>query len=307
MIGSILLGGALGLIRGYNTKRQGKGIIRTADGIKKSYDSLSNLKPVFEKSLKEHKETVGKIKKYQEDTAKLQYNRENSKLKDSLESGIRNVINQYVAARENLKEHILDTKDKILMSTPTRNIESSSLQYDTLSTLNKEATENQRTLLGNQVNAIGQVTDENLEQKYRLDTDYDNTLGAIKRNYETSIANAENQYTEDINRLDNWIDSGKATAEQLKNQGRNTYTKGWNMINNSLLETGLNLYDYYYKPKEVDDIYDKNITSTPSKSTDKNVIGFGTYNPFRSSNPFDISNVNRRKFNLLGGNNGIFR
>ena len=307
MIGSILLGGALGLIRGYNTKRQGKGIIRTADGIKKSYDSLSNLKPVFEKSLKEHKETVGKIKKYQEDTAKLQYDRENSKLKDSLESGIRNVINQYVAARENLKEHILDTKDKILMSTPTRNIESSSLQYDTLSTLNKEATENQRTLLGNQVNAIGQVTDENLEQKYRLDTDYDNTLGAIKRNYETSIANAENQYTEDINRLDNWIDSGKVTAEQLKNQGRNTYTQGWNMINNTLLETGLNLYDYYYKPKEVDDIYDKNVTSTPSKNNDRNVRGFGTYNPFKSSNPFDISNINKRKFNLLGGNNGIFR
>lgn len=307
MIGSILLGGALGLIRGYNTKRQGKGIIRTADGIKKSYDSLSNLKPVFEKSLKEHKETVGKIKKYQEDTAKLQYDRENSKLKDSLESGIRNVINQYVAARENLKEHILDTKDKILMSTPTRNIESSSLQYDTLSTLNKEATENQRTLLGNQVNAIGQVTDENLEQKYRLNTDYDNTLGAIKRNYETSIANAENQYTEDINRLDNWIDSGKATAEQLKNQGRNTYTQGWNMINNTLLETGLNLYDYYYKPKEVDDIYDKNVTSTPSKNNDRNVRGFGTYNPFKSSNPFDISNINKRKFNLLGGNNGIFR
>lgn len=306
MIGSILLGGALGLIRGYNTKRQGKGIIRTADGIKKSYDSLSNLKPVFEKSLKEHKETVGKIKKYQEDTAKLQYDRENSKLKDSLESGIRNVINQYVAARENLKEHILDTKDKILMSTPTRNIESSSLQYDTLSTLNKEAIENQRTLLGNQVNAIGQVTDENLEQKYRLDTDYDNTLGAIKRNYETSIANAENQYTEDINRLDNWIDSGKATAEQLKNQGRNTYTQGWNMINNTLLETGLNLYDYYYKPKEVDNIYDENVTSTPN-NTDKNVRGFGTYNPFKSSNPFDISNVNKRKFNLLGGNNGIFR
>lgn len=306
MIGSILLGGALGLIRGYNTKRQGNGIIRTADGIKKSYEDLSNLKPVFKKSLKEHKETVGKIKKYQEDTAKLQYDRENSKLKDSLESGIRSVINQYVAARENLKEHILDTKDKILMSTPTRNVESSSLQYDTMATLNKEATENQRTLLENQVNAIGQVTDENLEQKYRLDTDYDNTLGAIKRNYETSIANAENQYTEDINRLDNWIDSGKATAEQLKNQGRNTYTQGWNMINNTLLETGLNLYDYYYKPKEVDDIYDKNVTSTPS-STDKNVRGFGTYNPFRSSNPFDISNVNKRKFNLLGGNNGIFR
>ena len=307
MIGSILLGGALGLIRGYNTKRQGKGIIRTADGIKKSYEDLSNLKPVFKKSLKEHKETVGKIKKYQEDTAKLQYDRENSKLKDSLESGIRNVINQYVAARENLKEHILDTKDKILMSTPTRNVESSSLQYDTLSTLNKEATENQRTLLGNQVNAIGQVTDENLEQKYRLDTDYDNTLGAIKRNYETSIANAENQYTEDINRLDNWIDNGKATADQLRNQGRNAYTQGWNMINNSLLETGLNLYDYYYKPKEVDDIYDKNVTSTPSKNIDGNVRGFGTYNHFRSSNPFDISNVNKRKFNLLGGNNGIFR
>ncbi len=306
MIGSILLGGALGLIRGYNTKRQGKGIIRTADGIKKSYEDLSNLKPVFKKSLKEHKETVGKIKKYQEDTAKLQYDRENSKLKDSLESGIRNVINQYVAARENLKEHILDTKDKILMSTPTRNVESSSLQYDTMATLNKEAIENQRTLLENQVNAIGQVTDENLEQKYRLDTDYDNTLGAIKRNYETSIANAENQYIEDINRLDDWIDNGKATAEQLRNQGRNTYTQGWNMINNTLLETGLNLYDYYYKPKEVDDIYDKNVTSTPS-STDKNVRGFGTYNPFRSSNPFDISNVNKRKFNLLGGNNGIFR
>ena len=307
MIGNILLGGALGLIRGYNTKRQGKGIIRTADGIKKSYEDLSNLKPVFKKSLKEHKETVGKIKKYQEDTAKLQYDRENSKLKDSLESGIRNVINQYVAARENLKEHILDTKDKILMSTPTRNIESSSLQYDAMATLNKEATENQRTLLENQVNTIGQVTDENLEQKYRLDTDYDNTLGAIKRNYETSIANAENQYTEDIDRLDNWIDSGKATADQLRNQGRNTYTQGWNMINNTLLETGLNLYDYYYKPKEVDDIYDENVTSTPNKNIDRNVRGFGTYNPFNSSNPFDISNINRRKFNLLGGNNGIFR
>ena len=33
MIGNILLGGALGLIRGYNIKRQGKSIIRTADGI----------------------------------------------------------------------------------------------------------------------------------------------------------------------------------------------------------------------------------------------------------------------------------
>ena len=307
MIGSILLGGALGLIRGYNTKRQGNGIIRTANGIKKSYDSLSDLKPVFEKSLKEHKETVGKIKKYQEDTAKLQYDRENSKLKDSLESGIRNVINQYVTARENLKERVLDTKDKILMSTPTRNIESSSLQYDALSTLNKETTENQRTLLENQVNTIGQVTDENLEQKYRLDANYDNTLGAIKRNYETSIANAENQYTEDINRLDNWIDSGKATADQLINQGRNTYTQGWNMINNTLLENGLNLYDYYYKPKEVDNIYDENVTSTPNKNIDRNVRGFGTSNPFNTSNPFDISNVNKRKFNLLGGNNGIFR
>lgn len=307
MIGRILLGGALGLIRGYSTKRQGKSIIRTADSIKKRYDSLSDLKPVFEKSLKEHKETVGKIKKYQEDTAKLQYDRENSKLKDSLESGIRNVINQYVTARENLKERVLDTKDKILMSAPTRNIESSSLQYDTLSTLNKEATENQRTLLENQVNAIGQTTDENLEQKYRLGTDYNNTLGSIKRNYETSIANAKNQYTEDINRLNNWIDSGNATADQLRNQGRNTYTQGWNMINNSLLETGLNLYDHYYKAKEVDNIYDKNITSTSSKNTDRNVRGFGTYNPFRSSNPFDISNINKRKFNLLGGNNGIFR
>ena len=107
--------------------------------------------------------------------------------------------------------------------------------------------------------------------------------------------------------MDNWIDSGKATADQLRNQGRNTYTQGWNIINNSLLETGLNLYDYYYKPKEVDNIYDNNVTSTPSKSTDKNVRGFGTYNPFRSSNPFDISNVNKRKFNLLGGYNGIFR
>ena len=61
------------------------------------------------------------------------------------------------------------------------------------------------------------------------------------------------------------------------------------------------------RPKEVDDIYDKDITFTPGKDTDKNVRGFGTYNPFKSSNPFDISNVNKRKFNLLGGNNGIFR
>ena len=298
MLGSILLGGAFGLIKGYSSKKQGKGIIKTADSIQRTYESISKLEPLFAESLKEHKETAGKIKKYQEDTAKLQYDKENSKLKTSLEAGIRNVINQYVTVKENLKEQVLDTRSKLLLSNPTKNVESSSYQYDSLTTLANEAGQNQRVLLENQVNSIGQLTDENIEQGYRLGTDYDNTLGAIRKNYFSSIANAENQYTQDVNQMYNWIEAGKSTANQLRNQGRSTVVQGESMITNTLWETGLNLYDYYFKPKIVNDIYDETITP------DVNTIfrGFGKHIPFIKESP-----KYRTGLSFLGGSNGIFR
>lgn len=323
MIEVALIMAGLEIVQGINSRRQGKKILKSSEKIQREYNNLSSLKALFEQSEKKQKETAKKIKGYQDKTAKLQFDRSSTKLKESLESNIRNVVNQYVVAKLNLDEQVLDIRSKLLVTKPTKNIESSSYQYDSLTVLNNEANENKRVLLENQINAIGQTTDENLEQRYRLGSDYDDTLSAIRKNYNANISNAELQYMQDINQLDNFIQTGQSSAEGIKFQGLSIIAEADNRISKSIVDAAINTYkgsagfssltggmnagsatngDF----SGITNMWNMSIGQIPTNTTPNDVRGFGSYNPFRSSNPFNISTINKNKFSLLGGNNGIY-
>lgn len=245
MIGSILVGATLGVLQGMSTAKQGKSILRTGKNIEKIYAGLADNKALFEKSLKEHKETAGKIKKYQEESAELQYKRNQETVKKTLESSLRNVMNQYIVAKENLHEQILENKSKILMSTQNKNVEESSIKHDTLATLESEATRNQRTLNQNQLNSIESVTNEGIEQEYRVGTDYDNALGNIRKAYNQSIGNAELQRNQDISSLNQTIENGVIAGKNVQQQGYNVIADGNSKIASTLWDAGLKAFNAF--------------------------------------------------------------
>lgn len=324
MIEVALIMAGLNIAQNLNSRRQGKKILKSAESIQKEYDKLSNQKLLFEKSYNEQKEIAKKIKNYQDNMAKLQFEKNSNEIKKSLESNIKNVINKYVVDKLNLKEEVLNIKNKILLSNQIQNVENSSIQHDSLATLNKEANDNFKTLLENQINTVGQVTDENLEQQYRLGSNYDDVLSAIRKSYDANIGNAELQYMQDINQLDNFIQAGKSSSEGMKYQGLSMIAEADTKIAKAIMDAAINAYkgsasfesltgnisttgsttngDF----NDIANMWNMSMGQTSTNTGSNDVRGFGNYNPFRSSNPFNISAINKNKFNLLGGNNGIY-
>lgn len=239
MIGSILVGATIGVFKGMGTRKQGKNIIRSGGRITEEYRKLGENKVLFEKSMKEQKEVAGKIKGHQEGSAKLQYERNQSELKRTLETNLRGVMYNYVAQKDNLKEQMLDAKSKLLIGSYNPNVEKSSIKHDSFATLDKEVSENQRTINENQIGAIEQVTSESLGQSYRVGQDYDNSISNIQRNYNATLGSAEAQYNQDINHMKAQMEQGLIAGNQVKQQGYNLIGQAESQIAGSLWNAGL--------------------------------------------------------------------
>lgn len=239
MMGGILVGASLGILQGMSTRSQGKNIIRSGKRIEEEYKKLGSSKALFEKSMKKQKDVAGKIKGYQEGSAKVQYERNQSELKRALESNLRGVMYNYVAQKDNLKEQMLDAKSKLLTGSYNPNVEKSSIKHDSFATLDKEVSENQRTINENQIGAIEQVTSESLGQTYRVGQDYDNSISNIQRNYNATLSGAESQYNQDINNINSQISTGVSVGRNMQQQGYTLKAQGSSQITGALVEAGL--------------------------------------------------------------------
>lgn len=243
MIGSFLVSAGLGLLQGINMKRQGKAIVKTGRAIANEYAKLNANRVLFENSFEEHKKTIGKIKGHQEETAKLQYSKNKRAVKEALGVNLRNIMNGYVSAKDTLDEQVKDMKSKIIISTQNSSVEENSIRQDSLSLLGKEALGNSRVIEENMLNSIKTSTEEAIENQYRVDTDYDNTMSNIRKSYNQSLGNAELQKIQDISRLNDIIESGRISGNNLVQQGYGIIGQASQNIANTFLSSGLGIFD----------------------------------------------------------------
>lgn len=243
MIGSFLVSAGLGLLQGMNAKRQGKAIIGTGRAVANEYAKLNANRVLFENSFEEHKKTIGKIKGYQEETAKLQYDKNKRAVKEALGVNLRNIMNGYVSAKDTLDEQVKDMKSKIVVSTQNSNVEENSIRQDSLSLLGKEALGNSRVIEENMINYLKASTEEGIENQYRVDTDYDNAISNIRKAYNQSLGNAELQKIQDISRLNDIMESGRIAGANLVQQGYGIIGQASQNMANTFLSAGLGIFD----------------------------------------------------------------
>lgn len=298
MIGVVLVTAGLGIAQGLNTKKQGKAIVNTGRAIANEYAKLNANRVLFENSFEEHKKTIGKIKGYQEETAKLQYNKNKRAVKEALEINLRNVMNGYVSAKDTLDEQVKDMRSKIVISTQNPTVEENSIRQDSLSLLGKEALGNSRVIEENMLNSIKTSTEEGIENQYRVDTDYDNAMSNIRKSYNQSLGNAELQKIQDISRLNDIIESGRIAGANLIQQGYGVIAEGEQKIAKTLFEAGMGMYNSFSG-------------SLGSSGTLSQFMGGQTSGMGAWDQTDKIKNIFKdptQKTNFLGGiGNGLFR
>lgn len=295
MIGSFLVSAGLGLLQGMNAKRQGKGIIGTGRAIANEYAKLNANRVLFENSFEEHKKTIGKIKGYQEETAKLQYDKNKRAVKEALGVNLRNIMNGYVSAKDTLDEQVKDMKSKIVISTQNPTVEENSIRQDSLSLLGKEALGNSRVIEENMINSIKAGTEEGIENQYRVDTDYDNAISNIRKAYNQSLGNAELQKIQDISRLNDIIESGRIAGANLVQQGYGIIGQASQNMANTFLSAGLGIFDrlggFNFMDSKIEGIFKPTGEAWDQTDKIKNIFKGPT-----------------QKNNFLGGiGNGLFR
>lgn len=295
MIGSFLVSAGLGLLQGLNTRRQGKNIVRAGKNIANEYAKLDANRVLFENSFEEHKKSIGKIKAYQEEKAKLQYNKNKRAVKGALETNLRNVMNGYVSAKDTLDEQVKDMKSKITISTQNPAVEESSIRNDSLSLLGKESSRNSKILEENMLNSIKASTEEGIENQYKIDSDYDNTMSNIRKAYNQSLGNAELQKIQDISRLNDIIENGRIAGSNLAQQGYGIIAQAEQSIANTFLNSSLDVFNklggFDFIDNKIGGFFKSNGETRDQMNKVKNV--------FKGITP---------KNNFLGGiGNGLFR
>lgn len=281
MIGSILLGTTFGVLRGISTYGQGKNIIKAGRNIEKIYEKLGENKILFENSFKEQKETAWRIKGFQEESAKAQYERNKTLVKKALESNLRNVMNQYVVENENLDGQVREMKSKILLTTGNKNVEENSIRNDSLSTLQNEFIENQRILNQNQMNMVEGVTEEGIAKEYQVGTDYDNVSSNIRQAYNRTIGNTELQRNQDISNLNQTIENGRISSASMQQQGYGIMAQAESSIANTLWSAGLNAFSsvggFDWASNKIGSFFNK---TSNIGSFENSLKTFGQRNPF---------------------------
>lgn len=145
MIGSVLSNLALGVAQGYGIYKQGKKIAKAGDEIKSIYNGLKNQEDKLKGSIEYNKTTAKKIKGYQDEQAKMQYEYNKKEIGRALEGNLRGLLAGYVSARENLEQEVMNVRSKLAFN-DIKNVEDSSIKSDSINKLNSEAKDKQTSL-----------------------------------------------------------------------------------------------------------------------------------------------------------------
>jgi hypothetical protein len=248
MMGTVLAQLAIGITQGYGIYKQGKKIINAGEEVKSIYGKLRTKEKDWKESFENNKISIKKIKKYQDEQAKMQYEYNQKEISRSLEGNLRGILSGYVSARENLEQEITNIKSKLAFY-DIKNVESSSIQTDSINKLKLEANDKANTLIQNQTNEIDELENQTNNYYYQSGLNYNKTQEGINQNYLTAYSQAELQLKRDLAQLNQTIENGNMAGEQLVNQGWDARVAGINGMTKAILDAGKDYYINRYKNK----------------------------------------------------------
>ena len=248
MMGTVLAQLAIGITQGYGIYKQGKKIINAGEEVKSIYGKLRTKEKDWKESFENNKISIKKIKKYQDEQAKMQYEYNQKEISRSLEGNLRGILSGYVSARENLEQEITNIKSKLAFY-DKKNVESSSIQTDSINKLKLEANDKANTLIQNQTNEIDELENQTNNYYYQSGLNYNKTQEGINQNYLTAYSQAELQLKRDLAQLNQTIENGNMAGEQLVNQGWDARVAGINGMTKAILDAGKDYYINRYKNK----------------------------------------------------------
>lgn len=248
MMGTVLAQLAIGITQGYGIYKQGKKIINAGEEVKSIYGKLRTKEKDWKESFENNKISIKKIKKYQDEQAKMQYEYNQKEISRTLEGNLRGILSGYVSARENLEQEIANIKSKLAFN-DIKNVESSSIQNDSINKLKLEANDKANTLVQNQTNEIDELENQTNNYYYQSGLNYNKTQEGINQNYLTAYSQAELQLKRDLAQLNQTIENGNMAGEQLVNQGWDTKIVGINGMTKAILDAGKDYYINRYKNK----------------------------------------------------------
>lgn len=290
MIGSVLSNLALGIAQGYGIYKQGKKIAKAGDEIKSIYNGLKDQEDKLKSSIEYNKASAKKIKSYQDEQAKMQYEYNKKEIGRALEGNLRGLLAGYVSARENLEQEVMNVRSKLAFN-DIKNVEDSSIKSDSINKLNAEAKDKANIIAQNQMNEISELQNQTNNYYYQSGLNFAKTQEGINQNYLVAYSQAEIQLKRDLAQLNQTIDNGNMAGNQLMEQGFGAKLTGINGITQSFLDAGKSLYLENLK---------NNLSSTPSG--DIREIQ-GTYNTGDTNNIFKRG-WKLKGFGKIGGING---
>ena len=289
MMGLKLMNIALGIGQGFGIYKQGKKIINAGEEVKSIYRKLGTKEKDLRESFENNKISIKKIKEYQDDQAKIQFEYNQKEIGRALEGNLRGVLSGYVSARENLEQEIANIKSKLAFN-DIKNVESSSIQNDSINKLKLEANDKANTLIQNQTNEIDELENQTNNYYYQSGLNYNKTQEGINQNYLTAYSQAELQLKRDLAQLNQTIENGNMAGEQLVNQGWDARVAGINGITKTILDAGKDYYINRYKNKLG---AEENIKEIP-----------GIYNTENKEDNIFKKTWSLRGFGKVGGTNG---
>lgn len=290
MMGLKLMNLALGIGQGFGIYKQGKKIVNAGEEVKSIYGKLGTKEKDLRESFENNKISIKKIKEYQDEQAKIQFEYNKKEIGRALEGNLRGVLSGYVSARENLEQEITNIKSKLAFN-DIKNVESSSIQNDSINKLKLEANDKANTLIQNQTNEIDELENQTNNYYYQSGLNYNKTQEGINQNYLTAYSQAELQLKRDLAQLNQTIENGNMAGEQLVNQGWDARVAGINGITKTILDAGKDYYINRYKNKLG---VEENIKEIP-----------GTYNNYNNFEKiWKHKSFDFKGFGGIGGLNG---
>lgn len=290
MMGLKLMNLALGIGQGFGIYKQGKKIVNAGEEVKSIYGKLGTKEKDLRESFENNKISIKKIKEYQDEQAKIQFEYNKKEIGRALEGNLRGVLSGYVSARENLDQEITNIKSKLAFN-DIKNVESSSIQNDSINKLKLEANDKANTLIQNQTNEIDELENQTNNYYYQSGLNYNKTQEGINQNYLTAYSQAELQLKRDLAQLNQTIENGNMAGEQLVNQGWDARVAGINGITKTILDAGKDYYINRYKNKLG---VEENIKEIP-----------GTYNNYNNFEKiWKHKSFDFKGFGGIGGLNG---
>jgi hypothetical protein len=235
MMGAVLAQLAIGIAQGYGTYKQGKKIIKAGEEIKNTYGKLKKQEGKLIESAEFIKTTAKKIKGYQDKQAKMQYEHNKKEISRALEGNLRGLLAGYVSARENLEQEVMNVRSKLAFK-DIKNVEDSSIKSDSINKLNSEAKDKANIITQNQMNEIEELDNQTNNYYYQNGLNYNRTQEGINQNYLTAYSQAELQLKRDLAQLNQTIENGNITGNQLIDQGWNAKVAGINQMTQAALD-----------------------------------------------------------------------